>query len=417
MNSSHLDSDSSDNEDIYEGVSHVDEKLDMKLGLPDLPQPEYFEKLSPADIYDSFFTIRRMGFIANRIIRRLNETKHIVSSKILEKRKKLKAVQRKQFENLTSEGVEYLRVLLKSEISSTKNGTSDVPNTFSSPSLKCRVAHLTEDTDAIAYLSVIYKTEPTPGKLETWTLLADRFINNENWRPAKAVINDDRVADVDPTSRPPENITGDILRSIFTRTRIEFTRTLMKFHSSVKMGSSKDVLDTDFWERFAKHDKAIYYIYRMVTDKQLMDNYIIDSVLSRADLTDADNGSMSVPGNGQKAMKREREGAGLDEVDGAMHLELLESNSMAGDVRRRDEYLASMGVPHGVPEDSAAWKASAAKDRAVANYYRRLAINNDIRFHIDMLNRENVGEAVKRNIKAKMTVLLMKKVEDRYDDL
>lgn len=84
-----------------------------KPWVPAIEDPNYFEDLSPEEIYDSFFNIRRMGFIANRIIRKLNETKHIVSSKILEKRKKLKAVQRKQFEQLSPAGVEYLKVLLK----------------------------------------------------------------------------------------------------------------------------------------------------------------------------------------------------------------------------------------------------------------------------------------------------------------
>ena len=84
-----------------------------KPWVPAIEDPNYFEDLSPEEIYDSFFSIRRMGFIANRIIRKLNETKHIVSSKILEKRKKLKAVQRKQFEQLSPAGVEYLKVLLK----------------------------------------------------------------------------------------------------------------------------------------------------------------------------------------------------------------------------------------------------------------------------------------------------------------
>ena len=101
--------------------SSVDDQYDEEAAggkgnkpwVPAIEDPNYFEDLSPEEIYDSFFSIRRMGFIANRIIRKLNETKHIVSSKILEKRKKLKAIQRKQFEQLSPAGVEYLKVLLK----------------------------------------------------------------------------------------------------------------------------------------------------------------------------------------------------------------------------------------------------------------------------------------------------------------
>jgi hypothetical protein len=106
------DSDDSSGEEHYD----LDDPMQKQTGKPWVPSiedPNYFEDLTPEEIYDSFFSIRRMGFIANRIIRKLNETKHIVSSKILEKRKKLKAVQRKQFEQLSPAGVEYLKVLLK----------------------------------------------------------------------------------------------------------------------------------------------------------------------------------------------------------------------------------------------------------------------------------------------------------------
>lgn len=100
----------------------VDNKTN-KPWVPAIEDPNYFEVLSPEEIYDSFFSIRRMGFIANRIIRKLNETKHIVSSKILEKRKKLKALQRKQFEQLSPAGIEYLKVLLKMGTSLCNCGT------------------------------------------------------------------------------------------------------------------------------------------------------------------------------------------------------------------------------------------------------------------------------------------------------
>ncbi|RYH21471.1 hypothetical protein EON65_20635 [archaeon] len=82
--------------------------------IPAIEDPNYFEELPPEEIYDSFFSIKRMGFLANRIIRKLNDTKYIISShKILEKRKKFKLIQRKQFEQLSPSGVEYLKVLMK----------------------------------------------------------------------------------------------------------------------------------------------------------------------------------------------------------------------------------------------------------------------------------------------------------------
>jgi hypothetical protein len=77
-----------------------------------------------------------------------------------------------------------------------------------------------------------------------------------------------------------------------------------------------------------------------------------------------------------------------------------------------DSDFPSNGSP-----DEVSWQASVRKDRAIAMYYKRAGINNDIRFYQELLTKENVGEAMKRNIKAKINMLLIKKVEDRYDDL
>lgn len=71
---------------------------------------------------------------------------------------------------------------------------------------------------------------------------------------------------------------------------------------------------------------------------------------------------------------------------------------------------------NGTPEEIL-WKTAMRKDRAIANYYRRLSINNDIQFYQELLQIESIGEAMKRNIKNKLNILLTKKVEDRYEDL
>jgi hypothetical protein len=72
--------------------------------------------------------------------------------------------------------------------------------------------------------------------------------------------------------------------------------------------------------------------------------------------------------------------------------------------------------PNGTPEEILL-KYSTRRDRAIANYYKRLTINNDIQFYQDMLQEECFGEALKRNIKSKLTGLLQKKFEDKYEDI
>lgn len=108
----HLQQQKSDDDDDNYDLEGPEDK-GSKSWVPAIEDPNYFEVLTSEEIYDSFFSIKRMGFIANRIIRKLNDTKHIVTSKILEKRKKLRLLQRKQFETLSPAGAEYLKVLLK----------------------------------------------------------------------------------------------------------------------------------------------------------------------------------------------------------------------------------------------------------------------------------------------------------------
>jgi len=472
-----------------------------KPWVPAIEDPNYFEDLSPEEIYDSFFNIRRMGFIANRIIRKLNETKHIVSSKILEKRKKLKAVQRKQFEQLSPAGVEYLKVLLKMEIAALKNSAQTVmeglnPNT----NIKCRLAHLAEDPNSAEILNKIYATDSSIRTLELWKTLAQDFVNNPIWQPKRLYerIGDERLIDVYPGVLSSESYSPESLRSVFSRLRIEFTRTVLKFQTAPKVTNSREMLDAEFWERYAKHDKAIYYIYQLFHDRSSAECLMIDAALSRTDFdvelltnnlvyasaaasvhnsglrsTSAgptsggpNGGGVGGPSSSSShaivtGMKRDREAAIAAEdhmVDES--LEILEltgggggSNGVgSGGVSSGGMLSVPGGVSGGVgigsngnggitgpggvnmtndgmlkrarveeftggsPEEIS-WQATVKKDRAIANYYKRLSINNDIRFHQDMLTKENVGEAMKRNIKAKINMLLLKKVEDRYDDL
>ncbi len=102
---------SNDEDDFNPGVTASNQG--GRGWTPTIDDPAYFEAMSPEEIYDSFFRLRRMGYIANRIIRKLNEAKYISTTHILEKVKKMKLLQRKQFELLGPSGTEYLKVMLR----------------------------------------------------------------------------------------------------------------------------------------------------------------------------------------------------------------------------------------------------------------------------------------------------------------
>lgn len=445
----------SDDSSVDDSAAHI---LAMPLGMqptqglankngnkpwvPAIEDPNYFEDLLPEEIYDSFFTIRRMGFIANRIIRKLNETKHIVSSKILEKRKKLKALQRKQFEQLSPAGVEYLKVLLKMEIAALKNNAQAVEAGLSpSPNVKARLAHLAADANASEILNKIYATDSSVRTLDFWKYLANEFVNNPSWIPRRVV--DDRLYDVDPGYAPEEKISPEALRSVFSRLRIEYTKALLKFHSAPKASLTPEGLDVEFWERYAKHDKGLYYVYLLFKGRSEQDCLMVDSALSRTDfelehvLSAYQNGGNGVEGGSSLGMKRDHaamlaSATGLalaaaheDEmlmmVDAEHHLPGALSG-MLGAASHVGVPAGAGGAPVGpgglqLVGEETAWQAQVRKDRAISNYYKRLSINADVRFYLDLLNKETTGEAMKRNIRNKINNLLLKKVEDRYDDL
>lgn len=330
-------------------------------------------------------------------------------------------------------------LLFVTEIAAIKNTPDGGLNP--SASIKCRLAHLALDVNTSNILSRIYDADGSVGQtLDLWKVLALDYVNNPMWQPRRAV-NDDRLLEIDPARAPEEKFTPESLRSVFSRLRIDYTKALLKFTSNIKITVpvARESLDQEFWERYAKHDKALYYLYHLFRDRPLQDCLLVDHALMRQDALDHLDttpqamplpgtvsgvnlqqrlaGTGSVPATGSK---REREAAGLptEEEDPLDLMDAEHGGAMYGSTpqlkRLREDAALTLGT--GSAEE-VAWQATVRKDRAIANYYKRLTINSDIRFYQELLAKENVGEAIKRNAKTKMNLLLMKKIEDRYDDL
>eukprot|EP01031_Cornospumella_fuschlensis_P036662 gene36662-44475_t len=401
------------------GSSGVKAKQPGQSGwVPAIEDPNYFEDLPPEEIYDSFHSIKRMGFLANRIIRRLNETKHIVTSKILERRKRLKSLQRKQFEQLSPAGVEYLKVLLKMEVAAIKNNALTVETSLSLvPNVKARLGHLALDGHAAEILRKIYATNSSVRTLELWKHLADDYINNAHWVPRRVV--DDRLYDVDPGYAPDEKFTPENLRSVFSRLRIEFTKAMLKIatpRSILPISSAGFAVpllpvasgeqDGEFWERCAKHDKGLFYLYLLFKPMLLGEGALagtawheclmLDMALARTDY----ESDLAIYASVAPGAKRD-------------HSTMLSTDGGEGG----GEYMMNEeGAVH-VQQDEEAWMAAVKKNRAIAMYYRRMSMNTDVQFYLDLLDKESTSEALKRSVRNKMNLLLLKKVEDRYDDL
>jgi len=92
----------------------------------------------------------------------------------------------------------------------------------------------------------------------------------------------------DPSRAPDEKFTPESLRSVFARLRIDYTKTLLKFTQSIKLTVpvAREAIDQEFWERFAKHDKALYYLYHLFRERTLQDCLLVDPALMRQDTLD-----------------------------------------------------------------------------------------------------------------------------------
>lgn len=78
------------------------------------------------------------------------------------------------------------------------------------------------------------------------------------------------------------------MRSVFARLRIDYTKTLLKFTQSIKLTVpvAREAIDQEFWERFAKHDKALYYLFHLFRDRTLQECLLVDPALMRQDALD-----------------------------------------------------------------------------------------------------------------------------------
>jgi len=399
-----------------------------KLWVPLIEDPAYFEAMSAEEIYDSFFRIRRMGYIANRTIRRLVDTKHIQSSHILEKRKKFKSIQRRQFEQMTPSGLEYLKVLLRAEALMLKNQKDR--HLTPSASIKCRLAHMALDINSSTILARIYDitTPINIVTLEMWKILAADYVNNPMWQPSRA-IDDNRLMEIDPSRAPDEKMSPEAVRAVFTNLRIDYSKALFKFSSALAVDGPHhpDQMIFDFWERWAKHDTTLFYLYMLFNkDRPLIDDcLLIDPSLmkqqSTAILMPMERMESFAGGEDIVRIEEEEDDDELEELRAAAahhHHGLDITTDDDGQAAKRMR-LESINK-NTIPAELTGPQGAIIRDTAVANYCQRKTFNNEISFYLDMMDptmTELIGENLQNHFMANFETLLATKMEDDYGDI
>ena len=160
-------------------------------------------------------------------------------------------------------------------VNEAKKSAQNVAGVNPSPSAKARLANLADDRAACEVIANIYATDlgedSGSGLCEQSALAA---------APKQGFI-DERVVNIDPSRAPEEKFTPESLRSVFSRLRIKFTKTVLKFQTAIKTTNSRETLDTEFWESYARHDEAIYYIYKLFHDHFNQEMRIVMRIVSR----------------------------------------------------------------------------------------------------------------------------------------
>ena len=59
---------------------------------------------------------------------------------------------------------------------------------------------------------------------------------------------------------------------------------ILKFQNTTRTILTRDAVDLEFWDKYAKHDKGLYYIYQLFHDKQNKDCLLLDTALSRMEI-------------------------------------------------------------------------------------------------------------------------------------
>ncbi len=214
-----------------------------------------FSTMDGGAIHDHL-CVKGHGHVANRLLKELVSLAHIPDvphNKKLISTKKAKPPQRQDFINLgngSGDGLRYARTYLTTEFLRLNSPSPapavdvlDLTNGNASANLKARIALLALDHGASQLLETIFGgatkasrramlDDKSNGRtINLWGRLATEWINNPDWHPI-ADVDDSRVSSIDPSNAPPEPISPEALRSLFSKLRTDYSKAHANFHRS-----------------------------------------------------------------------------------------------------------------------------------------------------------------------------------------
>lgn len=215
----------------------------------------------------------------------------------------------------------------------------------------------------------------------------------------------------------------EAVRAVFTNLRIDYSKALFKFASAIAVDGPHhpDQMIFDFWERWAKHDTTLFYLYMLFKDRPVDDCLLIDPALMKQQST-----SILMP------MERMECFAGED-MDGLEDEEEMVEMRAASSVHHHDHHdvdldlstdgqaVKRMRLEAGsIPPELTGTQGAIIRDTAVANYCQRKTFNSEMSFFLDMMDptlTELIGENLQNHFMSNFETLLATKMEDDYGDI
>lgn len=202
----------------------------------------------------------QLGTLGKQLLKALvkkNSMSNTTLNHILQTKKEDRNFQRMEFMVLNDADHQLIRTFLHQNIIVPKNADGDIVS-LDELSLNeiCRALSLANESESYTLLSQIFSTpkgmrriaidDPLKSYDQMWSILANDYVNNPNWKPENSCVKDDsRLTNIDPTSPPTLPWTSSKLRIVFRTYKTYFGRISTMFTSTGRLagGNSDDLAD------------------------------------------------------------------------------------------------------------------------------------------------------------------------------
>lgn len=217
----------------------------------------------------------------------------------------------------------------------------------------------------------------------------------------------------------------EAVRAVFTNLRIDYSKALFKFASAIAVDGPHhpDQMIFDFWERWAKHDATLFYLYMLFKARHVDDCLLVDPALmkqqSTAILMPMERMEGFTGGEDMEGLEDDEE---MEELRATIAHHQQQHHDVDLDLANNDGQAAKRMrlESSAIPVELTGAQGAIIRDTAVANYCQRKTFNSEMSFFLDMMDpslTELIGENLQNHFMSNFETLLTTKMEDDYGDI